>query len=233
MSGVLESLQNPLERLSVLPTTTALRTNPLTNSPVWDASVQYFKNDIVISSLNGGAYVMWGGTLDLSSIRGPAVGGDPSLDPDGVWQKLTQTGQESYVPAGGLAFALPAPLPVPPAACAWTITNGTLADVPAGSEWMAVLQYDITYAAPMAATEYTTFTVDSDGVGIGAQNLVVPPFVGQTQQTGSLTFVVGAGTGPTAPATIITIRLTASSSAAVAGAYPTAIVGKLSWIRLA
>lgn len=220
MSGVLESLSSPLERLSVLPTTMALRTNPLTNSPVWSATIQYYKNDVVISGVDGGAWVMSGGAADQSVVRG---GLDPAVDTTDLWQK--------FAPDGAPSFELLATTYAVAPAGVITVTNGVLADVPAGSVWQGQLTFASTYGAPMAATDVITFTATSNGgAGAGTDIEDIVPLVtgANTAQRGSCSFRVAAGAALAPPATI-SITLTA----AYAGAQPTALTGSIAWTRLA
>jgi len=218
MSGVLESLASPLERLSVLPTSVALRVNPLTNSPVWSVSVQYYKNDLVISGIDGGAWIMTGGAADQSVVRG---GLDPAVSPTDIWQKLAPDGAPSYEQLATTFAVAPAGV--------ITVTNGVLADVPAGSVWEGTLSFASTYGAPIAVTDVITFTATSNGTG-GTTDIedVVPLATGAAvSQRGSCSFRVSAGT-VVAPATI-----SVTLPAAYAGAQPTALTGSIAWSRLA
>lgn len=220
MSGGLESLSNPLERLSVLPTSVSLRVNPLTNSPEWSAVVQYFKNDIVVSGVNGGAYIFVGGALDQSCVRG---GVDPALDTAGLWQKFTQTGVETYVPAA-TTFALAGIL----GAQTIAVTNGTLQDVDAGSVWLAILNYQITWTGNQTDADLMTWTVASTGTTGGTVNVDVLPRVTKAVNRGTATFVVAAGTNPPAQ---IDLALQGNIDGA-ASQLITAIAGSLAWVRL-
>lgn len=231
MSGVLESLQNPLERLQVLPTSVSLRLNPLDNSPVWDVSIQYFRNDVVISGVNGGAYVFTGGLFDagppvvdpLWTLRG---GVDPALDTNGYWQKLTQTGQESAF------IASPAPTFTITAGPPQTIAvsgSGSLLDVASKSNWEAILHYTVTYAAPIVASDLLKFTVAGNGTNGESKEVDVVPLVGATVQSGSAVWRVYAGETPVVPAPV-NLALSASCSAGTAAIA--SITGTLTWIRI-
>jgi hypothetical protein len=80
MSGVLESLRNPLERLSVLPTSMSLRADPTSGDVDWAVDVQYFQNDVVTD--DGVAWVFVGGPSgETSSLGGssPSAINDPTV----------------------------------------------------------------------------------------------------------------------------------------------------------
>ena len=228
MSGGLESLQNPLERLSVLPTTMCWRGNPVTNDPTWDVSLQYFRNDVVVSGVNGGAYVFTGGLFSagppvvepLWTIRG---GVDPALDTNGFWSKVTQTGVETSVSATP-TFTLAG------AAGAQTVTvgSGSLTDVPAGSQWLVTLSYSATWAGNQAQGDNIVFQIASNGTGGTTDIEDVPPFVGSATKRGSCSFIVSAGANPPA-------QIDLSLTATVASATPqllNALTGSLVWLRL-
>ena len=73
-----QGLQNPYERLQVLPTTMNWR-------GTWLTTQTYFKNDVVISPLNGASYILVGQT----ALNG---GADPSLSPEFVELSPLSTG---------------------------------------------------------------------------------------------------------------------------------------------
>lgn len=228
MSGSLESLSNPLERLSVLPTSVQLRLDPLTNSPVWSALIQYFRNDVVISGVNGGAYIFTGGLYDagppvvepLWCLRG---GVDPAVDPDGYWQKFTQTGAETAL------FATPTFTSAGAPPVIVVTANGALTDVASRSVWEAILEYTITWAAPAVAGDLISWQIASNGTGGDTKVVDVIPRVGATVQRGSAVFKVAAGTTPAVPAPV---DLTLTGLVAAGTAAITSITGTLSWIRL-
>jgi hypothetical protein len=215
MSGVLESLASPLERLSVLPTTVSLRVNPVTNSPVWNALIQYYKNDLVISSVDGGAWIMTGGSSDQSVVRG---GLDPAVSPTDLWQKLAADGAPSFEQLA-TTFAVAG-------AGVITVTNGVLVAVSPGSVWQGVLSYVSTYAAPIVDGDIISWTAASNGTGGTSDSEDVVPLVGASTQRGSVQFRVSAGANPPAQ---LDISLTAQYS----GAQPTTLTGSIAWSRLA
>jgi hypothetical protein len=77
-----QGLQNPFERLSVLPTTVSWR-------GTWVDSETYFKNDVVVSPVNASSYILTGTT----SVNQNGL--EPSVSP--LWSQFsnTSTGIES------------------------------------------------------------------------------------------------------------------------------------------
>lgn len=229
MSGSLESLQNPLERLSVLPTTMSWRSNPVTNDPTWNVSLQYFYNDVVISGVNEGAYIFTGGPSSVSppldhlwTLRG---GVDPALDTNGYWQKLTQTGVETSVSATP-TFTLSG------AAGAQTVVvgSGSLQGVSAGSKWLVTLSFAGVWGAVQTVAELLTFSIASNGTSGTTDVNDVPPIVGSVNNRGSCSFIVSAGTNP--PAQIdLTLTATVASTSSPAVAL-SSLAGSLVWLRL-
>jgi len=78
----IQGLQNPFERLSVLPTTVSWR-------GTWIDTETYFKNDVVVSPVNASSYILTGST----SVN--VNGDEPSVSP--LWSQFsnTSTGIES------------------------------------------------------------------------------------------------------------------------------------------
>ena len=89
----LDPLKNPLERFKSLPTTMNWRKNPTDNSAYWSPDIQYYVNDVVLSGVDEGAYVMNGAGDTLvdsaTSVRG---GDDPAQDTTGNWATLAPAG---------------------------------------------------------------------------------------------------------------------------------------------
>jgi hypothetical protein len=73
-----QGLQNPYERLQVLPTTMNWR-------GAWLVTQTYFKNDVVISPINGASYIL----ANQTAVQG---GPDPSADPEFVELSPLSTG---------------------------------------------------------------------------------------------------------------------------------------------
>lgn len=205
----LESLANPLERIAVLPTTMNLRQNALTG-PVWSAVVQYFINDLVISSVDGGAYIWGGGAGGETAVRG---GNDPS-DPTSGWIKTATDGVNTYDTL--------TPTIVSAGAGVLTITNGSLA-VPAGSEWFISLQAVGVLPAVGTTADVSELTFTASGAGGTTLTLDILPRIGNTAvRYGGCGYVsVGTGAGTT-------ITLTG----AYAGQQPTSLTTKVLLVRL-
>lgn len=86
----LAALDNPLERLAVLP-------NAMNWRGGWSATEQYYKNDVVVSPSNNASYILATKTTLLD-------GGDPTLNPDWIELSLPTTGVQSVT--AGLNMAL-------------------------------------------------------------------------------------------------------------------------------
>lgn len=185
----LESLSNPLERLSVLPTTMNFRTNPATGLPYWDATIQYFINDVVISPITEGAYICSGGASNQTAVRG---GVDPSADTTGVWWSTSVAGVSN---AGSITPTYTSPVGVG----AYTVANGTFA-APAGSTWLVSVQCAAATPNPPAALTFAdivSFTATPNGgAGNVAATFNLNPNVGAPSTvawSGSGLVSVGAG----------------------------------------
>lgn len=220
----LESLSNPLERLATLPTVCSLRKNPDDtspdyNSPNWDATVQYYSNDIVISPENGGAYIFTGGALNKVAVRG---GVDPSQSDE--WTKLTQTGVQEYESSlPGFADA---------GGGNYTVTSANLTDAGAGSVWRWDLQGVFTSAGgALVAADVVQVTVTPSPAGAGSAGQIVQilPRVGQTSTAFSTGGIVFSQTAAAAPPATNDFLVTASYANANAQTF----VGRITWTRWA
>jgi hypothetical protein len=201
----LESLSNPLERLGVLPTAMCARF--IGTSLVWSAAVQYFKNDVVVSGVDGGAYV-----CEVTSVLG---GSDPSAAP-ASWTRLAPTGIRNTT-----QIAVPSTLG---AANSITLPAGaTLTGLPAGSTWLVNVQGSLTTAIATLAADVTTFTFTPNGAGALVWRTEVAPIANTTSlitdfgQSG----VVVVGTGGS----------TITPTATYTGAAPT-LVGTIVYTRV-
>lgn len=106
----LESLKNPVTRLGVLGTagsqSSSFRRNEVNNSDIWDATKQYYLNDVVFSAIDGGAYVMSGGPTLASAPPVTAIlgGADPATEWTGnagsPWVPMASLGPRVVEPAG-------------------------------------------------------------------------------------------------------------------------------------
>lgn len=209
----LESLANPLERLGVLPQAMNLNLNPITGDPTWDVARQYFQNDVAISGIDGGAYIL---NANSTTFLG---GVDPSLDGGVHWQKTFPNGvsyYDSLVPtftASGANYTI-----------AGTGLTGNKYVAPAGSAWMVIWQGTATIGTgTLTATDWVQLTLTPDGTGATTpQGLNVNPQIGSASTSFSITTYVEVGTGGTG------IVLTANREATDAQA----IVARLTFIRV-
>lgn len=204
----LESLSNPLERLLVLPT--AVQARGAAGDITWDANIQYYRNDIVISPTTGGAYVFTGGVNSRSSIFG---GSDPAADTTGVWTRLQGNG-----PSELAVFAAAAP--IVGAGNTYTLPAGASLAVGEGQLWSITAQGTVSTAAATVAGEFSTLTFTPNGAGAVASSVAINPIVdtATTATPFAFTTTVLVGTGGTS--------ITAS------GAYATATVGTLTGLRI-
>lgn len=227
----LESLSNPLEALNVQPSALNLRqrdsaTGP---TPLWNATVQYYTNDVVLSPINGGAYVYTGNSAALISGDRPksgVLGGpDPALDATGGWQSL----------AGGAASGIFGWEAISPTFAAqpvgpgnFTVTAGGSLTVPSGSSWLAIASGTFTTVAvggpppvspALTAPDSATLTLTGSAGGTTLTLDVVPNANGAataTRWSGSGVVSVGAGAAP------FTITV-AGSCAGPSGIQPSAV----------
>lgn len=160
----LESLRDPLSNLKALPTSMKLRGG--VEDPYWDVDTQYYRNDVVLSPVTDGAYVMRGGSTSgaETAVKG---GPDPSVaaeDPDSAWWSLSLAGLR-YVQtavgdltgtgtgAGGGALTVPAAL---------SLVAGAPGFAAAGSVWKVNIKLTAINSGAWAATDSFTFTLTPD-----------------------------------------------------------------------
>lgn len=197
--SALESLSNPLERLQTLPT--AVQARGAAGDITWDAGLQYYRGDLAISGITGGAYIFTGGAQERSAILG---GVDPALELTGLWTRLAANGVSSvsvFDGAGPFAAALNGG--------AYTFPAGASILAPEGSTWMCVVQGTNTTAAAKAITDFSLFTFNANGVG-AVDATVAPVMSGTTISSFSATATVFVGvggssitfTGQTGPASV-------------------------------
>jgi hypothetical protein len=145
----LDPLKNPMERLKSLPTGMSWRKNPTDNSPYWDAALQYYSNDVVLSTVDEGAYVMTGAGASLAEAQTAVRGGDDPSTDSANWTALAPSG------VGKANWSSPAISAVTVGAGtttgALTITGGALTR-PAGGllvaeKWLVTLTGGLTGAA--------------------------------------------------------------------------------------
>jgi hypothetical protein len=89
----LAPLRNAYTFLDNAPTAMNLRENVSTNSPVWSATQQYFKNDCVVSPTTGGMFIFAGQDPAASTtIRGGLDPWDDSFSAVPNWVSLAPAG---------------------------------------------------------------------------------------------------------------------------------------------
>jgi hypothetical protein len=197
----LESLKNPVTRLGVLGTagsqSASFRRNEVNNSNIWDATKQYYLNDIVFSAIDGGAYVMDGGATLLSAAPLTAIlgGDDPAVDwvsgASPVWVPLAANGPRVVEPANAQSATVVA-------GGAITFTNCNLLQSAVGqtvllgdANYMAQIQFTLvlTPVAPataILAADWANLTLTPTGgtPNPGTARLVtVQPVTGTGAQT--------------------------------------------------
>lgn len=183
----LESLSNPLERLNTLPT--ALQARGAAGDITWDPTLQYYRGDLVISTITGGAYIFTGGASERSAILG---GSDPSQVPL-LWTRVQGNGPAEV-------FPIPAPAPIVPVAGpppSIPLPAGATLTVPAGSVWSVSIQGTTNQGGAISAADYPSFTFTPNGAGAVAATVDIVPLVGPAAQNWSASAVVVVGTGGT------------------------------------
>lgn len=176
-----QGLQNPFERLSVLPTTVSWR-------GTWVETETYLKNDVVVSPANASSYILTGTT----SIN---IGGDePSTSP--LWSQFsnTSTGIESV---DGLApgITVDNTNPLQP-----IIANSGVLTVSAG----AAVNVDNTDPQnPVVSSTAIAALAQGNGISIGGTSQV--PII---SNTGVLSILGGLGISVSNPTGDITIANT-------------------------
>jgi len=208
----LESLANPIERLGVLPQAVNLNVNPLTGDPTWDVARQYFQNDIAISGIDGGAYIL---NSTSTTLKG---GVDPALDGGASWQKTFPNGVSYY---DSLATTFTA------SGSNYTISGTGLTGAkyvaPAGSAWQVIWQGTATIGTgTLSAGDWIQLTMTADGTGGLVQSVNVSPQIGSASTGWSVSAYIEVGTGGTG------ITLTASREATDAQA----LTGRATFIRV-
>lgn len=107
----LTPLDNPLERLGINPTGMNWR-------GLWDATEQYYLNDVAIAPSNSASYILAGKTALLD-------GGDPSLNPDWIELSATTTGVVSVNAGVGITITGTGTNPIVNNAGVINLTAGT------------------------------------------------------------------------------------------------------------
>jgi hypothetical protein len=219
----LESLKNPVTRLGVLGTagsqSASFRRNEVNNSNVWDATKQYYLNDIAFSAIDGGAYVMDGGITVGSAAPLTAIlgGDDPAVDwtsaAAAIWVPLAANGPRVVEPAGAQSATLAA------AGGALTFVNCALvqgdvgANVAVGdTNFMAHVQFAITFSAVATAAEWFNLTLaPTGGTPAPAVAVTVVPAVGVALQNVSVSAYVPLAIDGTTTSIVLTGAMNAAS----------------------
>jgi len=203
----LQPLANPQSRFASLPTSMSWRKNPTDNLPVWSSQIQYYVNDVVLSPLDSGAYVMSGAGATLADSETVVRGGDdPAIDyTAGNWRSLGAAGVgwnnwDQFAPT----FA--ALIPAGPVVAA---TNGVATEAP-DSTWLVTFQGTQTRPLVFAATDLLTLTFTPSGVGATPVSVLVPtpPVGAAASQPFSVSAVV------TLPPALTTLTITVSGTTA-------------------
>lgn len=197
----LESLRDPLSNLKALPTSMKLRGG--VDDFYWDVDTQYYRNDVVLSPLTEGAYVMRGGATSgaETAVKG---GDDPSIaaeDLTAPWWSLSLSGLRyvqtavanlagAGVAAGGGDFTVPAALSLVVGAPGFSATASTV--------WKVNIKFTAANGGAWAAADTFLFTL-TPSVGTATTADVWPGLNNpNTTLDSSLEVVVVADAGATA-----------------------------------
>jgi len=156
MSGVLESLANPLSVVNTTPRSLQLAVNTLTGSAVWNANQQYYANDAVLSSVNGGLYMYLPSNLQPTCV----VGGSDPATAGGAWKSANTVA----LPPGG--WTAPTSAPTFAAGAAGdplTVSNGTVTVAP--GTWLSLFTCTVANASAWVAADNVAFTFTGNGTG--------------------------------------------------------------------
>jgi hypothetical protein len=200
------------------------RKNASTNLPVWSATIQYYVNDVVLSPIDGGAYVMSGNGVTLADSDVVARGGsDPSADVTGNWIALFPDGVgAANWSSGSIPFTL-----TPAAANAITVVGGALlrAAVPTGASerWEVTLTTTANKASPFVAGDAVQFTF-------------TPTVAGTAVPVGT-TAIVGLTASGLSATAVVVLPATSTGATVVANWYgttPTSFTNPvITWTRVA
>jgi hypothetical protein len=214
------SLANPLSSLALQPRTLNFPTNGVTNSPYWDANEQYYKNDMVISPIDQGAYVWLGETtVDVASAASNTImgGHDPSAQ-DGWWYSLSALG----VPASSKQTTLNVGVTSGTAQAAKTVATTATLSAQQGSTWLVNWSATLTPTTAWTAPDYTNFTFTASGTEASEAVVVMAqPLVNAVLTTapvgvsGSAVLKLGTAANPATLETITPSIISPSSSQVV------------------
>lgn len=202
----LESLSNPVERFAVLPQVMNLNRDPQTASADWIVTRQYYQNDVVISPLDGAAYILnW--TAGGDAYKG---GVDPSLDGGVHWMKFAANGINTYDYLNPTFTTGAGPVFTP------TGTTNVFSAV-GGSEWLVQIYGTATAnPAPLAAGDVLTLTLTPNGTAATPSIVNLLPFVGAAATNfGYSTYVAVPSDGTSITATFSAVALTNAQNLAI------------------
>lgn len=176
----LESLRDPLSRLSTLPVTMNVAFSPSNSTnPYWDVTTQYFQNDVVLSPVDDGAYIL----LASSAVLG---GVDPS-DPASDWYSLSKA-------TAGTALGPAAVTATGGATTAYALANTPALTAPAGTSWMVTVQANAAASAgALDSSDWLKWTVAIAGGTTASATFVPSVDTVATSYSGCGSFVVSAG----------------------------------------
>jgi hypothetical protein len=227
----LESLKNPVQRLGVLGTaasqTASFRRNEVGNADIWDATKQYYLNDIAFSAIDGGAYVFSGGaTVGTAAPVTCILGGNEPADD---WFNPGPPPAVSvWTPLGGYgARVVESPSTLPQSATlvaggAITFTNcaliqadvGNVNNFPLGNtNYMAHVQMAVTFGAVALAADWFNLTLTPTGGTVTpARSVTVTPAVGVALQNVSVSVYVPLATDGTTTSIALTGAMNSGST---------------------
>jgi hypothetical protein len=214
------SLGNALSSLALLPSTANLPTNTQTNSPYWNASEQYYKNDIAISPIDQGAYVWLGSTtVDGSSAATNTVrGGDDPSAQTGWWYSLSSLGP----PASTKDVNVNVTVTNTGAQSAQTVATSATLTAAQSTTWLVQWSALLTPTSAWTAPDFTNFTFTASGTGASAAVVTMAqPAVNGAATTapvgvsGVALLTLGTDSSPTATETITPSIVSPSSSQVV------------------
>jgi hypothetical protein len=222
----LDPLKNPLERFTSLPTGMNWRKDPADNLPYWVDTIQYYANDVVLSSVDGGAYVMTGAGDTLPESETVVRGGDdPAADTAGNWISLAPDGVGAANWTNGTA-----PFTMTPAgAGAITIAGGALVRgaVAAGAseKWLATLTFTDNQSAGggFVSGDVITATFTPSVAGVAVPVVCFPRLT-----------AAASGMSASAVVTLLPTSTGATLVATYAGVQPSSITNPvITWVRIA
>jgi len=145
-----QGLQNPYERLQILPTTMNWR-------GTWLITQTYFKNDVVISPINGASYILVGKT----ALNG---GADPSASANFIELSPLSTGVQGITQGQGISITGPANNP--------TITNDGVRTV--DGDGVTIVVDNTNPNNPVISSNSITILQGGAGISVNNANPQIP-----------------------------------------------------------